>query len=238
MKAFIHPSFWSDPQIEEQDSNIKLAALWLITNQKTSCIGICESSSRRFAFETGLCEEGLQRAIEALPDMFVKIGSSIFIRNFIRHQFGCGESLMRNNFFKTMQSHFLGMPEEIQGEILNEYPEFSETIKGFTRALKGLDKPKVRKGKEREGKDEDKMPTKTKGKADSEFEVIEYIISLGLPKSDGSYLWNSWEAGGWKRGAGPLKDWRAAARAWKQAGYFPSQKAAQSLAPQKRATCL
>ena len=92
--------------------------------------------------------------------------------------------------------------------------------------------------KRREDNKENIQKKVSKGRADSEFEVIEYIISLGLSKSDGSYLWNSWEAGGWKRGGEPLKDWRAAARAWKQAGYFPSQKATQSLAPQKRATCL
>lgn len=101
--------------------------------------------------------------------------------------------------------------------------------------LRALQKPLPEKRREDIKEIEKKS---CKGKADNEFEVIDYVLSLGLPKSDGSYIWNSWEAGGWKRGGEPLKDWKAAARAWKQAGYFPSQKSAQALQPLKRATCL
>lgn len=64
----------------------------------------------------------------------------------------------------------------------------------------------------------------SKARASSEQEVIDYVKSFGLPDSDGSYLWNSWEAGGWKRGSEKIVDWKAAARTWITGGWLPSQK--------------
>lgn len=58
-------------------------------------------------------------------------------------------------------------------------------------------------------------------------ELKAYAVEIGLPSSDGEYLFNSWEAGGWMRGSKRIKDWRAAMRAWKSGGYMPSQKAGQ-----------
>jgi hypothetical protein len=65
-----------------------------------------------------------------------------------------------------------------------------------------------------------------KGRAKSEREVIDYIVSIGLTENDGIYGWNSWEASEWQRKGQKIKDWKAHARAWKSAGYFPSQKSA------------
>lgn len=64
----------------------------------------------------------------------------------------------------------------------------------------------------------------SRGRAGSEAEVVEFVKGLGFPESDGSYLWNSWESNGWKRGKEPIKDWKSAVRAWRDGGYLPSQK--------------
>jgi hypothetical protein len=151
MKPFIHPSFWADSDIEEQDAQVKLAALWLITNSQTSILGVCEPSRRRFEFETGLPVEALQRALQGLPKMFQSIGNSVFIKNYIRHQFGSGPALIRNNFFRKMQSVFLGADDEIQKAIIAEYPEFREARKGFARGSQPQGKERI--GREGKGKD-------------------------------------------------------------------------------------
>lgn len=57
-------------------------------------------------------------------------------------------------------------------------------------------------------------------------ELKAYALELELPEADGEFLFNSWEAGGWMRGGQPIKDWKAAMRTWKTAGWLPSQKGA------------
>lgn len=147
MKPFIDPAFWSDPDIEGSKAGVKLTSLWLITNSQTSLLGICGSSVARFEFETGLKAEALETTIQALPRAFRKFGSVIFIRNYIRHQFGSGDKLTKNNFFVALKSLFLSIrDEELQSFILSEYPEFNQALH---KPLEGLTKPKERKGKER-----------------------------------------------------------------------------------------
>ncbi|CAN5709708.1 hypothetical protein BH09VER1_BH09VER1_44170 [soil metagenome] len=68
---------------------------------------------------------------------------------------------------------------------------------------------------------------------DSMAEVVDYLRTLGLPPTDGEYLWETWQASGWTRAGHPIKDWRAATRAWKAASYLPSQKQTQKRHPQK-----
>lgn len=149
MKPLVDQAFWSDPDIEAAKSGVKLAALWLITNSQTSLLGVCRSSIHRFCFETALPEEALQRALEGLPRAFVRVGSAIFVRNYIRHQFGTGDKLMKNNFFVALKSLFLSVKDDdLQAVILAEYPEFQQAL---AKPSEGLTKPKD--GKEGEGKE-------------------------------------------------------------------------------------
>jgi hypothetical protein len=148
MKPFIDPAFWSDPDIEKQPAGVKLSALWLITNSQTSLLGVCGASVSRYTFETGLPSQALTRTLQALAKSLTKIGDVIFIRNYVRHQFGAGEQLQKNNFFKPLSSLFVSIKDDkLRAEILKEYPEFQ---KPFVRASQGLAKPKEGKGKERE----------------------------------------------------------------------------------------
>lgn len=161
MKPMIDQAFWSDPDIEGAKPGVKLTALWLITNSQTNLLGICGASEGRFIFETGLDAKALPSTLEALPRAFVKVGQLIFIRNYIRHQFGSGEKLKRNNFFVALKSLFLSIKdEELRLIVLQEYPEFNEALQ---RASEGLTKPqyvKDRKDKEEgvQGKKQSKVP--------------------------------------------------------------------------------
>lgn len=66
-----------------------------------------------------------------------------------------------------------------------------------------------------------KKPSKAKGTLD---ELKAYAVKRGLPESDGQTMFDTWESNGWKRGANPIKDWKAAFRSWQGSGYLPSQK--------------
>ena len=61
-----------------------------------------------------------------------------------------------------------------------------------------------------------------RGKPSSEQEVVEFCESIGIP--DGVYFWEKWTGNGFKNGGKAMKDWKATIRAWKIAGYLPSQK--------------
>jgi hypothetical protein len=63
------------------------------------------------------------------------------------------------------------------------------------------------------------------GRLCSQKELEDFCVhELGLPRSDGEYLWLHWEENGWKRGKEQVKNWKMAARKWKAGGFFPSQK--------------
>lgn len=129
MKPMLDPSFWSDPEIEAAAPEVKLAALWLITNSRTSLLGICGASPLRFQFETGLAPQVLEDTIKALPRAFKRFGGLVFVVNYIRHQFGIGEKLTKNNFFVGLKSLFLAVKDaELSAFILEEYPEFATAL--------------------------------------------------------------------------------------------------------------
>lgn len=213
MKPLIDQAFWSDPDIEGSKAGVKLAALWLITNSQTNLIGICGASMGRFEFETGLKSEALTSALEALPRAFVKVGSVIFVRNYIRHQFGSGDKLKRNNFFVALKSLFLSIKDEaLKSLVLQEYPEFEEALQ---RASQGLIEPKD--GKEREGKKEG-VQGKPKFERPTMKQVEEEMIERGLANArvESEQFINHFNSNGWRVGGkAPMIDWKAAVITWK-----------------------
>jgi hypothetical protein len=214
MKPMIDQAFWSDPDIEASKAGVKLAALWLITNSQTSLLGLCGASENRFVFETGLPAKALGRAVEALPRAFVRFGGVIFVRNYIRHQFGIGEKLMRNNFFVALKSLFLSVKDEaLKAVILEEYPEFH---KALTKPLEGLTKPKdVQDVQDVQGREE-----KEKGSAEGKQksvptldEAVAYGGEIKMDRSDVEAWFDHFESNGWRvSGKTVMKDWRAALR--------------------------
>jgi hypothetical protein len=74
-----------------------------------------------------------------------------------------------------------------------------------------------------EGSKRPKAPTPNKAKG-TLLEIKGFAIDLGLPASDGEFCFHKWEGSGWRNGGNLIKDWRSTMRAWKTAGYMPSQK--------------
>jgi len=152
MKPIIDQAFWADPAIEASDSSVKLAALWLMTNSQTSLLGICSASPKRFEFETGLPGAALEAALQALPQLFQRFEGGIFIRGYVRQQFGAREKLTRNNFFTGLKTLFAALRDPgLRTAFLAEYPEFDSPPPALPRASEGLSKPKD----ERERKEKD-----------------------------------------------------------------------------------
>jgi hypothetical protein len=146
MSPKIHSTFWSDEDVENLDSECKLVLLWLITNPNTNLLGICQPSSRRFQLDTALPVEALQRAYKALPKALSVVGGSVFIRNYIRYQFGVGTKLTKNNIFRSIQSAYESTKDEsLRGLVLGEYPEFQAAEEGLTKGLQ------AQREREREG---------------------------------------------------------------------------------------
>jgi hypothetical protein len=205
----IDQAFWSDPDIERQPAGVKLATLWLITNSQTSLLGICGASDSRFTFETGLPTKALAKTLEALPRAFKPFQGGVFIRNYVRHQFGTGEKLTRNNFFVALRSLFLSVKDaDLKSVILDEYPEFSTCIeKGLPSPSQGLTKPKD--GKVREGKKGDARGILKPSREESK----EYGAEIGMDSAAVDGWYDHFESNGWKiSGKTLMKDWKAALR--------------------------
>lgn len=209
MKPMIDQAFWSDPDIEGVKYGVKLSALWLMTNSQTSLIGICGASPSRFEFETKLPAQALETTLEALPRAFKRFGNVIWLRNYIRHQFGTGEKLIKNNFFVALSSLFNSVKDpELKSEILAEYPEFEQALQ---RACQGLTKPKDGwKGKGREAKG-------VKGETPKIEDCLQYATEIKLPKDEAESFFDHFQSNGWKVGGKAImKDWKAAMRNWKR----------------------
>jgi len=70
------------------------------------------------------------------------------------------------------------------------------------------------KGKEEEGR---------RPRPKDEDEVVAYARTLSLPDSDGRYFWSKWVGNGFRNAGDKMQDWQGTIRAWKMAGYCPSQ---------------
>ncbi len=56
-------------------------------------------------------------------------------------------------------------------------------------------------------------------------EVVAFVKELGLPESDGKYMFYKWEKSGWITSGKPMKCWKSEIHSWKAVNYLPSQKA-------------
>lgn len=125
MDATVKASFWTDPRVEDSPKEIKLAALWLITNPARDLCGFTCVSNKRFTFETGLDASTLQGACKGLPTSIQGLSGGVyFMRNFLRHQFGKGGSLKLGNKVVTAAvRHAVQLPDELRSAFFEAYPE-------------------------------------------------------------------------------------------------------------------
>lgn len=129
MDATIRTAFWTDDRLEEQPAEIKLAALWAITNPSRDICGYTRVSNKRFTFETGLEAHWLDALCKALPSSFhAPCKGVVFAVNFLRHQFGKGGKLSpRNKVIPAAIRHAQALPEALRSSFFSAYPELLQS---------------------------------------------------------------------------------------------------------------
>ncbi len=221
MKRFSETTKWDDPWFRGLKPPEKLLFLFLVDSCNNA--GFYEIDMPSMVFKTGMTEGAIQGACKGLARGIKGASEWLWIRNFLRHQ--------KNyplNPENPAHKQIIELCKD-QSERFLECPEFKEFARGFKGASKGLASP-IGIGN---GKGTGKERGVQRGKPESEQEVIDYLLSLSLPKSDGEYFWNHWEGNGWQNGGKSIQDWKATVRSWKAAGHCPSQKPATASNGQK-----
>lgn len=96
MDAKISSSFWSDPDMEKVDPEVKLAFIWLLTNPQRTICGFSQISYKRFSFDTGLDINVLDKSFKALSRALKPFQEKniVYVRNFITFHVLCLIALM------------------------------------------------------------------------------------------------------------------------------------------------
>jgi len=124
MDTKLPATFWIDPKFDKCDVSELLAVLWIKTNPGLDLLGSADASARNFEFHARMPFEHFERACQALGKGIVRDGTRYWLRDFIREQFGAGESLARNHMRKPLARAWsmCGSPS-LKEEIAKEYPE-------------------------------------------------------------------------------------------------------------------
>jgi uncharacterized phage protein (TIGR02220 family) len=194
MSPKIHSSFWSDGEVENLTPEQKFAFLWIMTNSQINVCGFCEATGRRFTFETGLPVAALESTLKALPRSLKHFPDAgvIYVRKFIRHQFGDNDKLVRNHIFKSIvgECKSITIPGLLEA-IIADYPVIRNAISGcnsdsfgspsdsFTSPSPVSESPsnEVGRGKEKEKeKDQEKEQGESEGGLPGhEFAILDHL---------------------------------------------------------------
>lgn len=209
IKRFTQTTKWIDPWFRRLSAPAKL--IWFYALDHCDLIGIVELDLEFLTADCGVkCTD---KNIAELGDRVQRIGENrFFIPKFIGFQYGRLSESCRphEKVIEAVRSHSLVMTPSGY-----RYPTEIGYQEGFDRVS---DNPKDSIGRVLE---EEQDKKKTKGYY---LEIIDFCKSNGLYPRDAEYLWNTWEGNGWTINKRPIKDWKAAIRAWKAQGYLPSQK--------------
>jgi hypothetical protein len=121
MTTKITSAIWDDPDFMELLDAEKLCIFWVLT--KCNLLGWVEATPRKLARDMQAPFKDLEGACGKLPRSFVITPRGVWCRNYIRKQFGYGQSLARSHMSKSLRKQIADAPEEIQKLILQEYPE-------------------------------------------------------------------------------------------------------------------
>jgi hypothetical protein len=199
MKKFTESNKWEDSWFRKLKPHEKILWVWLL--DKCDHAGVIEPDMELATFHIGY--QYSNDNLDVFSDRLVKIDSNkCFIPKYIPFQYGSlsKECKAHNPVFASLEKH------NIDATNLQ--------YKGYPKGIDTL---------QYKDKDKDKDNTKNKSKG-TEQEFVEFAKELGLTSNDGVYLFAHFEESDWKRGKDPVKDWKAAMRKWKAAGWLPSQK--------------
>ena len=133
MTTKITSAIWDDPDFMELSDAEKLCIFWVLT--KSNLLGWIEATPRKLARDMEAPFKHLEGACEKLPRSFVLTARGVWCRNYIRKQFGHGQSLARSHMSKSLRKQIADAPEEIQTLILQEYPEIESSLPSSPKEL-------------------------------------------------------------------------------------------------------
>jgi hypothetical protein len=208
MKRFTETSKWDDPWFRSLTGPQKLVFLYVI--DRCDNAGFWEEDESALVFHTKLEIKYLEGAWKGLTRGLERANGWVWVKNFLRHQ--KNEELNQSNPAHRQIIRLLA-------EQLQRFDGIA-SFQSFLAPYKGLFSPiGIGNGK---GKEESTRETKARG---SQADLIQYCSEIGLPASDGEWLFDKWEGNGWKNDGRTIKDWRGTVRTWKRSGsIFPSQK--------------
>lgn len=125
MQTKIDSDIWDD--IGELSPEVKVAVFWLLTS-RVDTLGYVEINARVFQFEAGVSLSSIEGACMALPRGFVRTEKGVWMRNYLRRQFGAGEGMERNKMLKTWHKHLAEVPAEVTALVLAEYPILAKPL--------------------------------------------------------------------------------------------------------------
>lgn len=221
MKRFTETLKWQDPWFRRLSSGAKM--LWLYTLDHADHIGLVELDEVFISQDCGM--KITTKHITELGDRLEKVsGCKYYMPKFIRFQYG--------TLSETCPAH-----KKVIQSIKNDsifcdslgyhYPNARVSIPNST----GQEEDRIGKEENKTGKPEENPQVGSQPRGTLE-ELKSYALEIGLPASDGSFMFDHWSANGWKNGENPSKDWKAGMRKWKAQSYMPSQKG--NPAPQKK----
>jgi hypothetical protein len=204
MKRFTETAKWEKPWFQDLAPHLK--CLWLYMCDKADCAGVWEMNWKAASLFIG---KTVTRAdLEHFKGRVAEFGEKLVIGSFIDFQYGKLSEECRAHIpiFRTLSKHSLSI--------------------GYSKAIHSLKEQEPEKETEQELEKETEAPkviepNKARGTAE---EFVTFCVELGLPKSDGEWVFDKWNGNGWKNGSESIKCWRSTIRAWKTAGYMASQK--------------
>ena len=196
----IKPEFFTHEALFDAEADFKLPL-------RIAFVGLWCAADREGRFRWEPRRLGVQIMPYEKTD-FSRVLDALATRGFIR-QYSVGDGVF--GLIPSFSRHQVINNRERESELPNPL-DFNDIDASTTRD------PRVRHASKAEGKG---MEGKGRGTRD---ELRSYAVSLALPESDGEFLFDHFEEGGWKRGNQPIKDWMAAMRKWKHGGWLPSQK--------------
>lgn len=213
MKRFTETLKWQDPWFRRLSANAKM--LWLYILDHADHIGLVEVDVEFVSQDC--CMKIADKHIAELGDRLEKVsGCKYYMPKFIRFQYGSlSESCPAHK--KVLQS--IKNDSLFCDSLGYHYPNARVSIP--YRTVQEED----RTGQEgnKTGEPEEKTQTGSQPRGTLE-ELKAYALEIGLPASDGSFMFDHWSSNGWKNGENPSKDWKAGMRKWKTMCYLPSQK--------------
>jgi hypothetical protein len=218
MKRFTETLKWADPWFRRLSAPAKM--LWFYAVDHCDNIGIVELDLDFVSKDCGLKINATH--LSELGNRVESIGEDkYFLPKFIQFQYGQLSSSCpaHKKVLQALEMHCI-----VQDALGYHYPNARVTGRVIV-TLQDKDKDSTGKEEGNEGKQE--RPPIDKARC-SVAEAIAYTLELGLSAGDGEWFAEKCRGNGWKNGGSPILDWKATIRAWKAAGYMPSQKGSQA----------